>query len=146
VCTILISYTLNCDITLLPQDEDVSDRAWVGKEFFSLDTTAQKALLSTGNLLFCRTEPKDKQRLVKMLQEVLMQYIMYVKVHVCLLLLSIFSLFGSARETCPSAERAQGQAEAGQDAARGIYAVYDIRQSTCISILLLSIFRLLCSI
>jgi hypothetical protein len=48
----------------------VSNRAWVGKEFFALDKTAQKGLLSTGNMLFCRTEPADKQRLVKMLQEV----------------------------------------------------------------------------
>lgn len=47
----------------------MSERAWVGAEFFKLPEEKQKQLLSTGNMLFCRTEPKDKQRLVKMLQE-----------------------------------------------------------------------------
>lgn len=51
------------------RNQDVSERAWVGAEFFKLPEEKQKKLLSTGNMLFCRTEPKDKQRLVKMLQE-----------------------------------------------------------------------------
>lgn len=49
--------------------KDVSERAWVGAEFFRLPEEKQKGLLATGNMLFCRTEPKDKQRLVKMLQD-----------------------------------------------------------------------------
>lgn len=49
--------------------QDVSERAWVGADFFKLPEEKQKQLLSTGNMLFCRTEPKDKQRLVKMLQD-----------------------------------------------------------------------------
>lgn len=50
-------------------NQDVSERAWVGADFFKLPEEKQKRLLSTGNMLFCRTEPKDKQRLVKMLQD-----------------------------------------------------------------------------
>lgn len=53
----------------LPVSKNVADRAWVGAEFFRLSEERQKALLATGNMLFCRTEPKDKQRLVKMLQD-----------------------------------------------------------------------------
>lgn len=49
--------------------KDVTERAWVGAEFFRLPEEKQKGLLSSGNMLFCRTEPKDKQRLVKMLQD-----------------------------------------------------------------------------
>lgn len=47
----------------------MSERAWVGADFFRLPEEKQKFLLATGNMLFCRTEPKDKQRLVKMLQD-----------------------------------------------------------------------------
>ncbi|CAN0472271.1 unnamed protein product, partial [Discosporangium mesarthrocarpum] len=54
---------------LFPLLQDVEKRAWVGAEFFHLPEQVQRSLLSTGNMLFCRTEPKDKQRLVKMLQE-----------------------------------------------------------------------------
>ncbi|CAN0486028.1 unnamed protein product, partial [Hapterophycus canaliculatus] len=50
-------------------DQDVSERAWVGADFFRLAEEKQKSLLAGGNMLFCRTEPKDKQRLVKMLQD-----------------------------------------------------------------------------
>ncbi|CAM9871185.1 unnamed protein product, partial [Ectocarpus sp. 8 AP-2014] len=57
------------DVNIFGPDEDVSERAWVGAEFFRLPEEKQKGLLATGNMLFCRTEPKDKQRLVKMLQD-----------------------------------------------------------------------------
>ncbi|CAM9682994.1 unnamed protein product, partial [Laminaria digitata] len=57
------------DVNIFGPDEDVSERAWVGADFFGLPEEKQKQLLSTGNMLFCRTEPKDKQRLVKMLQD-----------------------------------------------------------------------------
>ena len=53
----------------LKHGQDVSERAWVGADFFRLPEEKQKQLLSTGNMLFCRTEHKDKQRLVKMLQD-----------------------------------------------------------------------------
>lgn len=41
----------------------------MGADFFRLPLEKQRFLLATGNMLFCRTEPKDKQRLVKMLQD-----------------------------------------------------------------------------
>ncbi len=56
-------------VNIFGEFEDVAKRAWVAREFFSLDKHIQKDLLATGNMLFCRTEPLDKQRLVKMLQE-----------------------------------------------------------------------------
>lgn len=57
------------DVNIFGAEEDVSARAWVSRDFFSLDVSSQKALLASGNLVFCRTEPADKQKLVKMLQE-----------------------------------------------------------------------------
>eukprot|EP00611_Tribonema_gayanum_P023854 TRINITY_DN50_c2_g1_i1.p1 TRINITY_DN50_c2_g1~~TRINITY_DN50_c2_g1_i1.p1 ORF type:complete len:537 (-),score=175.61 TRINITY_DN50_c2_g1_i1:332-1942(-) len=57
------------DVGIFGRDEDVTGRAWVGKEFFALDRQRQLHLLSRGNMLFCRAEPADKQRLVKTLQE-----------------------------------------------------------------------------
>ncbi|CAM9295786.1 unnamed protein product, partial [Phaeothamnion confervicola] len=57
------------DVNIFGRDEDVEDRAWIGAQFFRLPEARQRDLLSSGNLLFCRTEPQDKQRLVKALQE-----------------------------------------------------------------------------
>ncbi|CAM9628969.1 unnamed protein product [Scytosiphon promiscuus] len=57
------------DVNIFGPNEDVSERAWVGADFFRLPEEKQKSLLAGGNMLFCRTEPKDKQRLVKMLQD-----------------------------------------------------------------------------
>jgi len=57
------------DVNILSKEEDATGKAWIGREFFQLDRATQMALLSSGNLLFCRTEPADKQKLVKMLQE-----------------------------------------------------------------------------
>mmetsp|Transcript_48800 Transcript_48800/g.83839 ORF Transcript_48800/g.83839 Transcript_48800/m.83839 type:complete len:1098 (+) Transcript_48800:108-3401(+) len=55
------------DCNIFGADEDVTDRAFVGRDFFKLPEEAQQEKLRTGNLLFCRTEPADKQKLVKML-------------------------------------------------------------------------------
>jgi len=43
--------------------------AFEGREFFNLPESKQLELLSE-NLVICRAEPKDKQRLVKMLQSI----------------------------------------------------------------------------
>ena len=43
-------------------------KAFEGREFFNLDKAEQLRILKSGNIVFCRTEPADKQRLVKMLQ------------------------------------------------------------------------------
>ncbi|CAM9515328.1 unnamed protein product [Chrysoparadoxa australica] len=56
------------DVNIFGRDQDVSDRAWTSRDFFQLDEARQLALLAYGNMLFCRTEPADKQKLVKMLQ------------------------------------------------------------------------------
>ncbi len=56
-------------VNIFGESEDITNRAWMARDFFSLDERTQKDLLATGNMLFCRTEPLDKQRLVKMLQE-----------------------------------------------------------------------------
>jgi P-type Ca2+ transporter type 2C len=57
------------DVNIFTKDEDVSFRAFKGSEFFRLPEEQQRAVLRSGNLVFCRTEPQDKQKLVKMLQQ-----------------------------------------------------------------------------
>jgi Ca2+-transporting ATPase len=49
-------------------DQDVSCPAFEGREFFALPDSQQLEVLKSGNLVICRAEPADKQRLVKMLQ------------------------------------------------------------------------------
>jgi len=49
-------------------DQDVKCPAFEGREFFALPESQQLEVLKTGNLVICRAEPADKQRLVKMLQ------------------------------------------------------------------------------
>ena len=46
---------------------DMESSAFTGLEFFALPQERQLDLLRTGNKVFCRTEPKDKQRLISML-------------------------------------------------------------------------------
>jgi Ca2+-transporting ATPase len=53
---------------IFAQDEDTSISAFTGQEFFSLSNQSQLELLKTGNKVFCRTEPKDKQKLISMLK------------------------------------------------------------------------------
>jgi magnesium-transporting ATPase (P-type) len=45
----------------------LSSCAFTGKEFFALPEETQLSLLRTGNKVFCRAEPRDKQRLIAML-------------------------------------------------------------------------------
>ncbi len=56
------------DVNILGPDEPTDGRVFVGGEFFKLPESEQTALLKTSNLVFCRAEPQDKQRLLKQLQ------------------------------------------------------------------------------
>ena len=61
------------DVHILPDQDDTSPepsaRAFEGKEFLALPESRQLELLKDDNLVICRAEPSDKQRLVKMLQK-----------------------------------------------------------------------------
>lgn len=63
------SLPLGRDVNIFGKEEDVSRKAFRGAEFFKLAEDEQRAILRSGNLIFCRTEPQDKQKLVKMLQQ-----------------------------------------------------------------------------
>ncbi|CAB9501485.1 Sarcoplasmic/endoplasmic reticulum calcium ATPase [Seminavis robusta] len=58
------------DVNIFPPDdaEGGNVKAFEGREFFHLPPKKQLELLKEDNLVFCRAEPADKQRLVKMLQ------------------------------------------------------------------------------
>jgi P-type Ca2+ transporter type 2C len=56
-------------VNIFGKDEDVSRKAFRGADFFKLPEGEQMGILRSGNLVFCRTEPHDKQQLVKMLQQ-----------------------------------------------------------------------------
>lgn len=60
------------DVNILPPASDANVgqlKAYEGREFFEKPETEQLQLLaSPGNMVFCRAEPSDKQRLIKMLQ------------------------------------------------------------------------------
>lgn len=43
-------------------------KAFEGREFFALKESQQIEELKSNNLVICRADPSDKQRLVKMLQ------------------------------------------------------------------------------
>ena len=43
-------------------------KAFEGREFFNKEVSEQLQLLQTDNLVFCRAEPRDKQKLIQMLQ------------------------------------------------------------------------------
>lgn len=49
--------------------EDVTDSAYTSKEFFALPMEKQLSSLRRGNKVFCRAEPKDKQILISMLEQ-----------------------------------------------------------------------------
>jgi Ca2+-transporting ATPase len=53
------------DVNIFGKFEDVTESAFTGREFFSLPQSRQIELLRKGNKVFCRTEPKDKQRLIR---------------------------------------------------------------------------------
>jgi Ca2+-transporting ATPase len=58
------------DVNILTSEEAESgSNAFTGQEFFSLPAHVQLELLHTGNMVFCRTEPQDKQRLISMLKK-----------------------------------------------------------------------------
>jgi len=53
-------------------DKDILDgevKAYEGRDFFHKTEEEQLRILSTGNIVFSRAEPSDKQKLIKMLQE-----------------------------------------------------------------------------
>jgi Ca2+-transporting ATPase len=51
-----------------PKDSGKPVKAFEGREFFNKPVKEQLKLLAEDNIVFCRAEPVDKQRLVKMLQ------------------------------------------------------------------------------
>ena len=59
------------DVNIFPPLEEASNdevKAYEGREFFEKPEAEQLELIKTGNMVFCRAEPADKQKLVKMLQ------------------------------------------------------------------------------
>ena len=58
------------DVNIFPPTDDSLDvlKAYEGREFFDKTEVEQLDLLKSGNIVFCRAEPADKQKLVKMLQ------------------------------------------------------------------------------
>lgn len=57
------------DVNIFDESVDVSKSAFTGREFFAKDPETQLNLLRTGNKVFCRAEPRDKQRLISMLEK-----------------------------------------------------------------------------
>ena len=53
---------------LPPQSTGEVIKAYEGREFFEKPENEQLSLISSGNMVFCRAEPSDKQKLIKMLQ------------------------------------------------------------------------------
>ena len=57
------------DVNILPpQSSGEVIKAYEGREFFQKPESEQLSLISSGNMVFCRAEPSDKQSLIKMLQ------------------------------------------------------------------------------
>ena len=59
------------DVNIFPGEEEASGeplKAFEGREFFHKPEHEQLEILKTGNIVFCRAEPSDKQKLIKMLQ------------------------------------------------------------------------------
>jgi len=59
------------EIGIFGADEDISTKSFTGAAFFALDRNKQVEYLTNdkGGRVFSRTDPKDKQQLVKMLKE-----------------------------------------------------------------------------
>ena len=55
------------EVNIFVEGDEV--KAFEGKEFFDLPKADQLELVKTGNLVFCRTDPEAKQKLVAMLQQ-----------------------------------------------------------------------------
>ena len=56
------------DVNIFPREDDKPIKAFEGREFFLKPEREQLEILREGNIVFCRAEPADKQKLVKMLQ------------------------------------------------------------------------------
>lgn len=58
------------DVNIFPRKGEESEpiKAFEGREFFLKPKHEQLELLQFGNIVFCRAEPSDKQKLIKMLQ------------------------------------------------------------------------------
>lgn len=59
------------EVGILDQSQPfvAADSAFSGREFFAMPQDEQLRVLQQGNKVFCRAEPRDKQRLVSMLQD-----------------------------------------------------------------------------
>lgn len=58
------------ELQILPFDRHDVLKAFEGKQFFLKPELEQISILENGNLVFYRTEPSDKQKIVKMLQSI----------------------------------------------------------------------------
>jgi Ca2+-transporting ATPase len=57
------------DVNIFPEEREGEHiKAFEGREFFKKPEKEQLDILKTDNIVFCRAEPADKQKLVKMLQ------------------------------------------------------------------------------
>lgn len=56
------------DVNIFPKNSDKPIKAFQGREFFQKSENEQLEILTEDNIVFCRAEPADKQKLVKMLQ------------------------------------------------------------------------------
>lgn len=56
------------DVNIFPKETDKPIKAFEGREFFQKPEKEQLEILKEDNIVFCRAEPADKQKLVKMLQ------------------------------------------------------------------------------
>lgn len=56
------------DVNIFPKEADKPIKAFEGREFFTRPEKDQLEILKEDNIVFCRAEPADKQKLVKMLQ------------------------------------------------------------------------------
>lgn len=57
------------DVCILSDKDDLRAAAFSGSAFFALPEADQLALLRTGNKVFCRAEPRHKQRLITLLEK-----------------------------------------------------------------------------
>jgi Ca2+-transporting ATPase len=58
------------DVNIFSSTSDDGEvlKAFEGREFFNKPDHEQLDLLKSGNMVFCRAEPSDKQKLIRMLQ------------------------------------------------------------------------------
>jgi Ca2+-transporting ATPase len=56
------------DVNIFPKESDQPLKAYEGREFFQKSRREQLDILREDNIVFCRAEPADKQKLIKLLQ------------------------------------------------------------------------------